>query len=365
MQFRSLYKQFFIIPFVSFIVSSCLVDTAEMPKKQSVTIYSDCLSKEDISLFHRFRNKEHIRVKIIHLPADSILKIVQSEGYNTRADVIILKSLYDTQRIHKAKILNPIKSWKLDELVNKKFKSKDNTWFGIGVNPYVFVAENDTVSTISEIGELLHKKNRDEWSTNLETSTDLVPLLAPVLQKKKRSEAIEWYMDFMENDHAESEEYDKNGIAIMTTNMLVTSYTTYVEMTKRNDSTDFHLHLSFPNQSKKGAFYNLICAGIVKQARNYENAKLLIEYLSTIHMNEKINNRWNTFPISLQSRTHPYAYQNTTFKIYKGFNSNIIVNYPNLNRIIKKKRKRPVVERRPEIIVEVPEMGDTIEVQGN
>lgn len=344
MQFGSLYKQFFVVSFILFSVTSCVVNTAEAPKKQHVIIYSDCLNKEDVSLFRYFRKKEHIQVKIVHLSADSILRIVQSEGYNTKADVIILKSLYDIQRVYKAKILNPIVSWKLDELVNKNFKSKDNTWFGIGINPYVFVAKNDTISNISEIGELLHKKNKDEWSTNLETSSDLVPLLAPVLQKKKRSEAIEWYMDFMENDHVESKESDKNGVAIMTTKMLVTNYTTYAEMSKRNDSTDFHLHLSFPNQSKKGVFYNLICAGIVKQARNYENAKLLIEYLSTIQMNEKINNRWNTFPISLHTRTHPYAYQNTTFKIYKGYNSNIIVNYPNLNRIVKKKRKRPDIE---------------------
>lgn len=344
MQFGSLYKQFFVVSFILFSVTSCVVNTAEAPKKQHVIIYSDCLNKEDVSLFRYFRKKEHIQVKIVHLPADSILRIVQSEGYNTKADVIILKSLYDIQRVNKAKILNPVDSWKLDELVNKNFKSKNNTWFGIGINPYVFVAKNDTISNISEIGELLHKKNKDEWSTNLETSSDLVPLLAPVLQKKKRSEAIEWYMDFMENDHIESKEFDKNGVAIMTTKMLVTNYTTYAEMSKRNDSTDFHLHLSFPNQSKKGVFYNLTCAGIVKQARNYENAKLLIEYLSTIQMNEKINNRWNTFPISLHTRTHPYAYQNTTFKIYKGYNSNIIVNYPNLNRIVKKKRKRPDIE---------------------
>ena len=342
-----LFKHLFIISIVSFVFTSCLVDTAEMPHNQSITVYSDCLSKNDLKLFRRFRKKEHIRVKIVHLPADSILQILQKEGYNTKADLVILKSLFDVQKAHKSGVLQSVKSLKLDELVNKKFKAKDNKWFGIGINPYVFIAKNDTISILSEFGDLLHKENYNKWSTNLETSADLVPMLAPILQKKKRSDAIEWYMDFMENDYVQTKEQDKEHIAILTTDALVTDYRNYAEMSKRNDTVDFHMHLTFPNQNKKGVFYNLMCAGVVKQARNYENAKLLVEYLSTVQMNEKINNRWNTFPISLQTRTHPFAYQNATFKIYKGSNARIVANYPNLNRIIKKKRKRKVAEEIP------------------
>lgn len=353
-----LFKHLFLILIVSLVFASCLVDTAEIPKNQQVTIYTDCLTKDDVSLFRSFRKKEDVRVKIVHLPADSILQIIQKEGYNTKADVIILRSLYDIQRVDKANILEGLKSWKLDELVSGKFKAKDNTWFGIGVDPYVFVAKNDTISTLSEFGELLHKNQYNKWSTNLETSADLVPMLAPILQKKKRSDAIEWYMDFLENDYVQVKEHDKEGIPILTTDVLVTNYTSYTAMSKRNDSTDFHMHLTFPNQSKKGTFYNLICAGVVKQARNYENARLLVEYLAASHMNEKINNRWNTFPISLQTRTHIYAYQNTTFKIYKGSNARILVNYPNVNRIVKKKRKRKIVvpEVVPENSEETPEI---------
>lgn len=344
-----LFKYLFIISFVSLVFTSC-IDTAKIPKDQIVTVYTDCLNKDDVPLFRRFRKKEHIRVKIIHLPVDSILQIIQKEGYNTKADVVILKSLYDMQRVTKVDILQRLRSWKLDELVDKKFKSKNNTWFGIGVDPYVFVAKNDTISTIAEFGELLHKKNYNKWSTNLETSTDLVPMLAPILQKKKRSDAIEWYMDFLENDYVQAKENDKDGVSLITTDVLVTNYTSYAAMSKRNDSTDFHMHLTFPNQNKKGTFYNLICAGVVKQARNYENARLLLEYLSTSYMNEKLNDRWNTFPISLQTRTHVYAYQNTSFKIYKGSNARILVNYPNIHRIIKKKRRRIIVV--PEVVSE-------------
>ena len=104
------------------------------------------------------------------------------------------------------------------------------------------------------------------------------------------------------------------------------------------------------SQKKKGAFYNLITVGIVKQARNYENAKCLMEYLATAHMNEKINNRWSTFPISLHNRTHPFAYQNAHFKLFRGSCAKILVNYPNMDRIIKKKRRRSATDPTIEIV---------------
>jgi iron(III) transport system substrate-binding protein len=318
--------------------TSCLIDSAKVPSKQIVTIYSDCLSKKDLRLFKNFRKKEKIKIRIISLPTDSIINILKRESYNTTADVIILKSLMGAYKAQKAEVLQSWNSWKMKELVNKKFKSKDNTWFGLGIEPYIFVAKNDTVSDISTFGELLHSKNMDKWSTNLENTSELVPLLAPILQKKKRNLSIEWYSDFMRNQHSQINEVDKKNIPIMTTDVLLTNYTSYIQMSERNDSSDLQLQLIFPNQNTKGAFYNLHCIGIVKQARNFENAKLVVEYFASAETNEKLNNKWTTFPISLHTRIHPFAYQNTFFKISSSSASKLMVNYPNLTKIVKKRR---------------------------
>ena len=272
------------------------------------------------------------------MESDSIIQRLKREGFNTTADIIILKSLYDTQKANRFDLYQPLQSPVINQFINKRYKSPRNTWFGIGINPYVFISKHDTLTSISEFGELLHAKNKHKWSTTLTKARDLVPMLGPILQKKKRRDAVEWYSNFMENESPVKVTYDKNRIPKMHTEVLLTDYVTYSIMSNRNDSSDFHLKMVYSNQKSKGVFFNMVTAGIVRQARNYENAKLLMEYMASDKMNEKLNNRWYTYPISLHDFTHPFAYQNAPFRIFKGSSSKIMVNYPLLDLIVRKKR---------------------------
>lgn len=328
------------ILFFSLILSltSCIVETAKEPRKQNVTIYSDCIGKNELKFFKEFQKKEHIKVQIVKLPTDSIIKRLKSQGFNSKADVVILKSLYGIYKADKLDLLQPWKSWKIKELVLPHYRSKQNTWLGIGIDPYVFVAKNDSVSTINSMGDLLYTEVMDKWSTNLETSKDLIPLLAPILKKKTRLGAKDWYYEFKRNQHSQANEADENNIPLMTTDILLTYYSSYLKMSERNDSTDLQLQLLFSNQEQRGSYYNMYCTGIVKQARNYENAKLLVEYITSASVNEKLNNNWKSFPISLHSRIHPFAYQNTFFKIATISHQRMMANYPHLEKIIKKNK---------------------------
>ena len=313
-----------------------MVKTAKVPKKQTVIIYSDCLNSKDILLFKSFEKKQKIDVKIINLPTDTIINKIKKDKYNTTADLVILKSLFGIYKAQKADLFQPCKSWKINELVNKKYKSSKKTWFGIGIEPYILISKNDTISSINSIGDLLYQKNQDKWSTDLENPSELLPLIAPILKNKKRTESLGWVRDFTKFQHQDQNKKDKNGIPKMTTDVLLTTYGSFVKMSERNDSLDSQLKLIFSNQTKKGAFFNLHCTGIVKQARNYENAKLLIEYISTNSTNEKLNNKWKTFPIGLHERKHNFAYQNTFFKIYPTSINQTLISYKQLNKTLKK-----------------------------
>jgi iron(III) transport system substrate-binding protein len=319
--------------------TSCLIETAKVPKKQHVVIYSDCLFQKDSTLFNRFKEKQKISVKIIHFPFDSILSRVKRKGFNSRADLIILRSLFDTEKAKKLALFQPFRSDKLNELVDRRYRSNNHTWYGIGIDPSVLIARHDTLSYINDFQELLYAQNKEKWFTDLECHSELIPILAPVFQNKKRKFAHDWYANFLENDFVSKKEKDKNGVTLMTTDLLLTYYSSYAAMSNRNDSTDFQLELNFSNQKSRGAYYNLISAGIVYQARNYDNAKKLLEYLASTKMNERINNRWSTFPISMYEIIHPYAYQNTYFQIFKGYSAKLMVNYPNIQHVLEKTKR--------------------------
>ena len=327
--------------------SSCLVETVKEPKNQIVTIFSDCLKKKDIKLFKSFSKKEHILVKIVYLPTRKILYKLKKESYNTDADIIILKSTYDMFKAQKGDLLQAVNSEKANEIIDINYRSKTKTWFGIGIDPYVFVAKNDSLNKLTEFSELFKKSNIDKWSTNFEKTTDIVPMISALLQRKKRIELKEWYQEFINNQHSQLIKVNKKKIPIITANILLTNYSTYAAMIEKKDSLNSKFKMTFSNQKKIGAFYNLHCIGIVKQARNFENAKLLLEYVASSQINEKLNNCWNTFPIQYHVRKHGFKYQNMYFKIYKGLISKSTYNYSTLGNIVKKTYKKEVIIEEP------------------
>ena len=340
MRNQQLIKKIICCVTILLAANSCLIETAKAPIKQYVTIYTDCLVKSNIKLFASFSKKERIRVRIVHLPTDTILSRLKKQKYNAFADILILKSVFTMNQMQKEKLLQPVKSWKIDELIAANYKAQDNTWFGIGIDPYVFVSKNDSSTIISEFGELLNPSTSDKWSTNFTAINDLVPMLAPILFKKTNSSAKKWHLEFLANQQTQEVIKNRNNNPIITTNVLLTSYSIYSKMVHKKDRITKNFNLHFSNQAKIGSYYNLICAGIIKQARNFENAKLLLDYIATAQMNEKLNNYWKTFPICGSSRKHPFNYQNTHFKIYKEKTSKIVINYTTIANMIADTQKK-------------------------
>jgi len=313
-------------------ISSCVIKDAKIPSRQTVTIYSDCLTKDNELLFKELKKNTGIKVQIIHLPTDTILRRLKKQSFNSKADLVLLKSLFGIYKANKYDLLQP---WRDNNFVGKNYKSAQNTWAGIGIDPYIFLSKNDSCAEIESIGQLFFPENLDKWSTHLETTSELISMIAPILQRKTRKEVNEWIQSFKNDQHSQQNELDRNGIPLMTTEVLFTNYSTYLKMLERNDSLDMQIQLKFTNQNKRGAFYNMHCIGIVKQARNYYNAKLVVEYLYTPSVNEKLNAIWNTLPINMHKSIHPYAYQNTVFNLALIYNENAMANYPHISKSIK------------------------------
>ena len=73
------------------------------------------------------------------------------------------------------------------------------------------------------------------------------------------------------------------------------------------------LNLIFPNQRKAGSYFNMPCFGIIKQARNYSNAKLFLNYLLLDNVNKRLNSRLKMFPIIVEKQSI-YPFQNVRYK---------------------------------------------------
>jgi ABC-type Fe3+ transport system substrate-binding protein len=317
-------------------ISSCYVDTAETPHNQVVTIYTDCLLPSDTTLFHSFSQKNQVRVRIVSNTADSILSELKVKGINTSADILLFHSLYDTKRAQRLGIFHRIPKIVVNDPLDPKYTSVYNTWFGIGKNPYVFVFKHDTLEKLNNYQNIADSSFSINWSTNISRYTDAVPFFAPFLRKMDRSKAIAFFSHYQKTGIKKPFNFTEKKPDSLETRYYLSYFSEYRKLLKEPSNPFKHASYVFPNQRSNGVHYNMICAGVVSQARNFENAKLLIEYMLSTEVNERLNNHWNTFPIRKPKAPIQYPYQNNAYNEFRTPSKFIVEYFSDTQRILAK-----------------------------
>ncbi len=272
---------FFLLSVLSF--SSCTLEKARPSTRQYVVIASDCFYPKDTSLFRKFIKSQNIRVFIHHLSADSIERTLKNQGVNTHFDMVLLRSVYDIAHFEKSGFFQRIPKNEIPAAILPQFRAQSNKWIAFGVDPYIIVRTQDSTEEISSYNDFF---KRMDWSTDLKTNDQIVPLYASFLnhgiQKKQVKSWVKHHLHVMrslaEDDSTFSDNY------------LLTNLSTYQTLKRRNKSLFKKSQLVVPDNQHSGIMYNLYCLGIVKQARNYSNAVQCMHAFVSESMNYRVTN---------------------------------------------------------------------------
>ena len=304
-------KLFFKAVFLLLLIvlfNACTIEEARPSKKQHLRIASDCLTKKDEKLFRNFEKKYKIDVHIVSISADSIQQLLKKDGLTTNIDCILVASVYDMASISEAKMLHENSMKVVTKQLSSKYISVKKDFIGIGYDPYVFLTKNDTLVKWKNYADLV---SNYQFTSDLSSKTDLYPYYSTVyakIQKSGQKQVKKWMSQFLKNKQATlNDSLQMNG-----TNAFFTLYSHY----EKNKSTYKHLkkyNLVFPDQRKAGVYYNMACFGIVKQARNYTNAQLFLNYLLIDNVNKRITHQISIFPV-ITGKQSAFSYQNTRFK---------------------------------------------------
>ncbi len=288
--------------------SSCTIDTARPSKKQHLYIASDCLTKKDEKLFRNFEKTNKINIHLVAITTDSLQNLLKKEGLTTNIDCVISSSVYDMKNLSDSKFLQE-KSIDLEKgILPSKFISERKDFLGIGIDPYILLAQNDSITKWRNYTDLNGKLT---FTTDLTSKSDLLPFYSIVLAKLEKSKPkiiYSWYENFNKNKvNTSNDSLKLNG-----TKVFFTLYSHY----EKNINDKKHLkklQLIFPNQRKAGSYFNMPCFGIIKQARNYSNAKLFLNYLLVDNVNKRLTNRLKMFPVIVEKQSI-YLFQNQRYK---------------------------------------------------
>jgi ABC-type Fe3+ transport system substrate-binding protein len=296
-----------ILIIVSF--SSCRLEKARPFKKQVLLIASDCLYPSDTTLFRSFKKTHKIRIRIIHLPFDSLVTKLKEDGMTTNIDAVILSSVYYMDKLEKSNRLQKIPREELVGTIQNKYHSRSGKWSGIGIDPYIFLTLNDTLKRVRAYKDLL---NDTKWCTTLKDDADWYPFYSNIVFKIKpesKYNALDWIKNFSKNNNGLLTDRDSS----FNCKVLITYYSVYAKNEIISKTRFAKGKLIFPNQRSGGCYYNMRCMGIIHQARNYSNALKFYNYLLIESVNKRVNNSWKTFPV-ISTKDSGIIYQNLRFK---------------------------------------------------
>jgi len=310
-------KSLYLLLFLLISISSCTIETAKKDTNQQLIIFSDCLTKEDVKLFSKFQKTENITLSIQKFNTDTLLSKIEREGYNCKADVIILNSMYSIQKILYKGLLQPWTSLTIDKNIPNHLRSKSNHWIGIGINPYT-LASNDTILISDNLKKIISQTNISLYS-NIYKPKDFIPLISHFFNNRYEDEKVKTFIDkitFSNNKNLKKDSIHKNIYISMFSDIIRDSILT--------NKTLINI--------EKGIYYNMYCTGIIKQSPNFYNAKIFIEHITSIENNDLLNNHWKTLPIHTKNKNHRFSYQNQPRFINNNKHKQLYTTYSLLER---------------------------------
>ena len=291
--------------FLFFVLYSCSPGEARPTRKQRIVLATDCLNKEDERLFKSFKKYHHIDVQIVELSADSILSLLKKDGVETEIDAVLLRYSEGSENIQSKHLLK-------QKVSSTAPIAQSLDYFTVGQDPYVILKSlRDSSNKQLDLADLVRQT---PWTTNLAISNDFNPLLSGVkarMKDKKRYSFQDWKHDFLKHHTKEAMRAD----SIAHAQHMLTLFSQTRFQKKLLEKQYRYEAPIFINQQNGGSYYQPIRFGIIRNARNFTNATVLLDYLFNVPFNRRLNNRLGTYPVVSRNKS-PYPYQNAGPKMF-------------------------------------------------
>lgn len=272
-----------------------------------VNLYTARHYDVDDELYKKFEEETGIKVNLIKGEADELLERIKREGDATQADLFLTA---DAGRLHRAKedgILQSVSSDVLDEQIPANFQDEDQMWYGLTKRARVIMYDKEKVdpSDLSTYEAL----TEDEWAGRvlIRSSENIYnqSLLASFIELNGEEEAKEWAAGMVDNFARDPEGGDRDqakAIAAGVGDVAIMNTYYFGQMLNSEDPEEVKvaesLDVFFPNQDTTGTHVNVSGAGVVKSAKNQENAIKLLEFLSAPEAQETFASVNYEYPVN-------------------------------------------------------------------
>ena len=257
---------------------------------EEVNLYSARKEKLIKPLLDNFTKETGIKVNLVTAGAGPLLKRLETEGTNSPADLFITT---DAGRLHKAKeagVLQAIQSDTLDSAIPSEYRDPEGFWYGLSLRarPIFYVKSKVKAEELSTYENLADSKWKNRICIRGSDNIYNQSLVASMIANSDAEKTQQWANKFVENFARKPKGADRDQIkagAAGECDIAVANTYYYGTMLHGKDKAQQKaaeaVAIFWPNQNDRGAHVNISGIAMTKAAKNKDNAKKLMEFLTT------------------------------------------------------------------------------------
>ncbi|MGM0411811.1 MAG: Fe(3+) ABC transporter substrate-binding protein [Pseudomonadota bacterium] len=274
-------------------------------EEETLNVYSARKEALIKPLLDRFEQESGMEVKLLTADAGALLSRLENEGRNTPADVLITVDAGNLHRAREAGVLAATDSAVLESAIPAHLRDEQGHWFGLSQRARVIFTHADRVDegAITSYEDLADS----EWEGRIcIRSSDNIynqSLVASMIAEHGEEDAQEWAEGLVDNMARDPQGGDRDQIrAVAAGECDVAVANTYYYGAMQNGGADDQeaaeaVRLVWPNQDNRGAHVNVSGGGVVAASQNRDQARELLEFLTTDESQEWYAEANNEFPV--------------------------------------------------------------------
>jgi iron(III) transport system substrate-binding protein len=271
--------------YILYIKVSIVLICSSLVSQEHINLYS---ARQEVllkPLIEKFETKTNIKVNIIAAKANQLINRIIQEGEYTKADMLLTTDVGRLYIAKKKNIFQSVDTVKINKYIPKKFKDKDNYWFGLSIRSRFLVYNKIKVGKNELRGYINLADNKWNKRVLVRSSNNVYnqSLVSAMILNYGEEEVAKFLKKFKENFSRTPSGGDRDQIRAILGGegdiALVNSYY-FLKMKKLDkDKKLVNIEAHFPEDDIMKTHINISGIGIIKYSKNKDNAIKFLEYL--------------------------------------------------------------------------------------
>lgn len=254
-----------------------------------LNLYSARHYQTDEALYKNFTKATGIKVNLIEGGEDALMERIKSEGVNSPADVFITVDVGRLWRAEQLGLFAAVKSRSLESRIPSNYRDPDGHWFGFSRRARIIVYNKAAINPtdIANYEDLAAPRFKGKICIRSSSHVYNLSLMGAMIGALGETAAEAWAKGLTSNLARPPRGGDTDqilGVAAGECDIAL-SNTYYFARLLRSDKAEERqaaekLGVIFPNQSGRGAHFNISGGGMLKHAPHKQAAVQFLEYLS-------------------------------------------------------------------------------------